>query len=64
MINIISRAAVSNRASGPKKVVSNLIKGLEKIGYPYVVNARLDACKRLWIQEIQMRSSVCRSYEM
>lgn len=51
MINIISRAAVSNRASGPKKVVSNLIKGLEKIGYPYVVNARLDACKRLWIQD-------------
>lgn len=51
MINIISRAAVSKRTSGPKKVVSNLIKGLEKIGYPYVVNARLDACQRLWIHD-------------
>lgn len=51
MINIISRSAVSNRTSGPKKVVSNLIKGLEKIGYPYVVNARLDACPRLWIHD-------------
>lgn len=51
MINIISRSAISNRARGPKKVVTNLIKGLEKIGYPYVVNARLDACQRLWIHD-------------
>jgi len=51
MINIISRTATSNRTRGPKKVVINLIKGLERIGYPYVVNARLDACKRLWIHD-------------
>ncbi|MFA6297468.1 MAG: hypothetical protein WC629_02800, partial [Candidatus Paceibacterota bacterium] len=34
-----------------KKVVLNLIKGLEKIGYPYVVNAKLDTCQRLWIHD-------------
>lgn len=27
------------------------MKGLDKIGYPYVVNKRLDACKRLWIHD-------------
>lgn len=51
MINIVSRAIVSNRTSGPRKVVANLIKGLDQIGYPYVVNARLDACQRLWIHD-------------
>lgn len=51
MINIISRAVVSSRTSGPKKVVDNLIKGLDRIGYPYVVNAALDACPRIWIHD-------------
>ncbi len=51
MINIISKSYCSRFTSGPKKVVDNLIKGLEKIGYPYVVNKRLDACQRLWIHD-------------
>lgn len=51
MINIVSRAIVSNRTSGPRKVVENLMEGLDRIGYPYVVNAALDACSRLWIHD-------------
>ncbi|MFH1292393.1 MAG: hypothetical protein ABIH87_04335 [bacterium] len=51
MLNIISKSYLSNEISGPKKVVDNLIKGLEKIKYPYVVNERLDACRRLWIHD-------------
>jgi hypothetical protein len=51
MLNIISRSIVSKRVSGPRKVVENLIKGLDEIGYPYVINARLDACKRVWIHD-------------
>lgn len=51
MLNIISRSYISKNASGPKKVVDNLIKGLKLIGYPYVVNKRLDACERLWIHD-------------
>lgn len=51
MINIISNSYISRHISGPKKVVDNLIMGLDKIGYPYVINKRLDACKRLWIHD-------------
>ena len=51
MINIISRSLVSDNTSGPKKVVDNLIKGLNRIGYPYVLNKRLDTCERLWIHD-------------
>ncbi|MFA7653841.1 MAG: glycosyltransferase [Candidatus Magasanikbacteria bacterium] len=51
MINIISRSYLSNNVSGPQKVVKNFIKGLEALGYPYVVNQRLDACRRLWIHD-------------
>ena len=51
MINIISRSLLSDNTSGPKKVVDNLIKGLDLIGYPYVINKRLDACERLWIHD-------------
>jgi len=51
MINIISKAYLSKNATGPKKVVDNLIKGLDILGYPYVINKRLDACQRLWIHD-------------
>ena len=51
MLNIISRIYLSESASGPKKVVDNLIKGLDILGYPYVTNKRLDACERLWIHD-------------
>src|SRR4051812_45284441 len=51
MLNIISKSYCRRFQSGPKKVVDNLIKGLEKIGYPYVTNRRLDACARLWVHD-------------
>src|ERR1039458_5421480 len=51
MINIVSRAYLKRLVYGPKKVVDNLIKGLDLVGYPYVVNKRLDACRRLWIHD-------------
>jgi glycosyltransferase involved in cell wall biosynthesis len=51
MINVVSKAYCRHYQSGPKKVVDNLLKGLDKIGYPYVVNRRLDATKRLWIHD-------------
>lgn len=51
MINIISRSANTNIIGGQAKVFRNLVKGLEKTGYPYVVNRRLDACERLWIHD-------------
>jgi hypothetical protein len=51
MINIISKSLTNNRVRGPKKVVKNLIKGLESIGYPYVLNRNLEATNRLWIHD-------------
>jgi len=51
MINIISTQANATKVSGPGKVFSNLIKGLDKIGYPYVVNRDLNATKKLWIHD-------------
>lgn len=51
MINIISTCANSDRITGPQKVFSNLIKGLDNIGYPYVINRDLNATKRLWIHD-------------
>lgn len=51
MINIISKSNNRLMTSGPKKVVDNLIKGLQLIGYPYVINRQLDACARLWIHD-------------
>lgn len=51
MLNIISRSINDKKIRGPKKVVANLILGLEKIGYPYVINKDLDSCKKLWIHD-------------
>ena len=51
MINIISRQAGTPRSSGPAKVFRNLVKGLDGIRYPYVVNRSLNATKRLWIHD-------------
>lgn len=51
MLNIISRSIVSEHTRGPRKVVLNLIKGLDELGYPYVINAALDATKVLWIHD-------------
>lgn len=66
MINIISSFGDRPSERGPGKVFANLIKGLEKIGYPYVVNMNLDATKRLWIHDSvsalygMQRSSACK----
>jgi len=51
MLNIISNEFFKskNRVSGPIKVFRNLIMGLKKIGYPYVINGDLEACNKLWI---------------
>ena len=51
MLNIISRSIVSQHNRGPRKVVLNLIKGLDEIGYPYVVNHALNATDQLWIHD-------------
>lgn len=51
MINIISKSLVSEHVSGPQKVVRNLIKGLDRIGYPYCVNKSLTATSELWIHD-------------
>lgn len=51
MINIISTQAKKAHISGPHKVFSNLVKGLEKIDYPFVVNKDLNATKRLYIHD-------------
>lgn len=51
MINIISTQANKRQVSGPYKVFANLMKGLDKIGYPYVVNRDMSATRRLWIHD-------------
>lgn len=51
MLNIISNSIKSKKTRGPKKVLNNLTKGLEQLGYPYVINKELNCCKRLWIHD-------------
>lgn len=51
MINLISRQASTCGGRGPYKVFRNLVKGLERIGYPFVVNRHPTAAARLWIQD-------------
>lgn len=51
MLNIISRSAKTSRVGGQTKVFRNLVAGLDKLGYPYVVNRRLDACDLVWIHD-------------
>src|SRR5260370_13725460 len=51
MLNIVSRSVGSRNVGGQVKVFQNLVKGLDAIGYPYVVNRRLDAVERLWIHD-------------
>ncbi len=47
MINIIT--IDFSKINGPGKVVKNLIKGLDKIKYPYVINKDINATKRCYI---------------
>jgi hypothetical protein len=51
MLNIISKSIVSTQNRGPRKVVVNLMRGLDELGVPYVVNAALDATDILWIHD-------------
>ena len=51
MINIISKQVGESRVSGPQKVLVNLVKGLERIGYPYALNRHPSAARRLWIHD-------------
>lgn len=51
MLNIISLTANRKKVTWPGKVVKNLIKWLDIIGYPYVLNSDLNATKRLWIHD-------------
>ena len=51
MLNVISRSVVSRHTRGPRKVVLNLLTGLDAAAYPYVVNAGLTATKTLWIHD-------------
>ncbi|MBA7531355.1 hypothetical protein ES705_23567 [subsurface metagenome] len=47
MINIIT--IDFSKIRGPGKVVNNLIKGLDEIKYPYVINKDINATKRCYI---------------
>lgn len=51
MINLISTQAGASSVTGPQKVFHNLTKGLDAIGYPYVVNRSLESTRRLWIHD-------------
>jgi hypothetical protein len=51
MINIISTQANNTVIRGPYKVYANLVKGLERIGYPYVVNRDINSTDRLWVHD-------------
>jgi len=51
MINIISTFQTATKIGGPQKVYANLLKGLDKIGYPYVINHNLNSTKRLWVHD-------------
>ena len=51
MLNIISRSWDDAGLGAIHKVVRNLAQGLDRIGYPYVVNKALDTCQRLWIHD-------------
>jgi len=49
VINIITRRLPDVCADGPTKVVRNVMKGLDRLGYPYVVNRDVRSTRRLWV---------------
>lgn len=51
MLNIISRAWNRPEAGAVHKVAQNLVAGLERLGYPFVLNRRIDYCSRIWIHD-------------
>jgi hypothetical protein len=51
MLNIISKSYVEGEINGPQKVVTNLIKGLDILGYPYCINKDFQTTSQLWIHD-------------
>ena len=51
MLNIVSLTANRKKVTWPGKVVKNLMKWLDILRYPYVLNRDLNATKRLWIHD-------------
>ena len=51
VLNIISESYERNRVGGPNKVIANTIKGLELLGYPYVINKDVHCYKMNWIHD-------------
>jgi glycosyltransferase involved in cell wall biosynthesis len=49
MINIVTAEAKQPTMIGPNKRQVNLLKGLDRIGYPYVLSRHLRSTKRLWV---------------
>jgi glycosyltransferase involved in cell wall biosynthesis len=37
--------------NGPVKLFANLVRGLDKIGYPYAINHALHSTARIWVQD-------------
>jgi len=52
-INIISTQVNRTRITGPKKVLDNTLKGLDKIGVTYVFNKSINEYKYNWIHDDQ-----------
>lgn len=50
-INIISESFKKNITGGPNKVISNTLKGLDLIGYPYVLNKDVHDFKNNWVHD-------------
>ena len=51
MLNIISKSFFCPYSTGPSKVVKNLIKGLDKIDFPYVINKDPLFGEFVWIHD-------------
>lgn len=51
MLNIISLTALRKKVTWPGKVVKNLMKWLDILGYPYVLNQDFNSTQRLWIHD-------------
>jgi glycosyltransferase involved in cell wall biosynthesis len=51
MINIVTNQTYAQERRGPYKVFTNLVKGLDILGYPYVINRSFKATRRIWIQD-------------
>lgn len=51
ILNIISETYCKKRITGPNKVIINTIKGLKKIGYPFVINRDIRDYRYNWIHD-------------